>query len=259
MNDLYDAGASQSPTDAHGTQLVGISSPPDTLELARAAQRQLTDLAQQATESRGQVLQIFSAIEAHRQAGIPTTFDVATELEDTSDRLLDLLGRIHSSCDPYAAWADTRPVDTADRVDVVLGGAPANVVSRLDVHGAEDIEHFAMVSSATDAVVGIDPDGCIITWNHAAERLYGWSRAEALGQPISLIATPDAAEAVVNRCTRMLSGEAVEPFTDVRRHRDGTMIEVRITPTAIFTADGTVVAAVAVHTPNRRHTDAAAA
>jgi PAS domain S-box-containing protein len=256
MNDLYDAGASQSPTEASGSQLGSSSSLPDTLELARATQRQLADLAQQASESRGQVLQIFSAIEAHRQAGIPTTFDVATELEDTSDRLLDLLGRIHSSCDPYTAWADTRP---GDAVDVIPLGAPANMVTRLDVHGADDVEHFAMMSSATDAVIGIDPDGLIITWNHAAERLYGWSQQEALSQPVTLIATDDAAEAVMVRCDKVLAGETVEPFVDVRRHRDGTMVEVRITPTAIFTADGTVVAAVAVHTPNRRHTDAAAA
>jgi PAS domain S-box-containing protein len=259
MNDLYDAAASQSPTAGSTTQLGGSSSPPDTLELARAAQRQLADIARQADESRGQVLQIFSAIEAHRQAGIPTTFDVATELEDTSDRLLDLLGRIHSSCDPYAAWADTRPAEAVKAVDVIPLGAPANMVTRLDVHGADDVEHFAMMSSATDAVIGLDANGRIITWNSAAERLYGWSRSEAVGNLISLIASADAAEAVQVRCDKVLAGETVEPFTDVRRHRDGTMIEVRITPTAIFTADGTVVAAVAVHTPNRRHTDAAAA
>jgi PAS domain S-box-containing protein len=252
MNDLDGAAAPISATTHDGNQWGGCGSPPQTLALARAAQHQLADLARQADQTRGQVLQIFSAIEAHRQAGIPTTFDVAGELEDTSDRLLDLMGRIHNACDPYTAWAATEPATTTvapSRVGV------ANVVTRVEVHGSEDVEHFAMVSSATDAVIGVDPDGRIITWNEAAERLYGWSRPEAIGHPISLIASEDAAEAVVARCDRVLSGQTVDPFVDERRHRDGTMVEVRITPSAIFTADGTVVAAVAVHSPNRRQTD----
>ena len=256
MNDLYDAAASPQATSDAGNQWGRSDLPPQTLELARAAQRQLAVLAQQADESRGQVLRIFSAIEEHRRAGIPTTFDVATELDDTSDQLLDLLGRIQTSCDPYTAWADTRPVDLTS--EPIAGGDGASMVTRVDVEGSQDVEHFALVSSATDAVIGVDPDGRIITWNAAAERLYGWSRHEAIGHRISLIASENSADEVVARCERVLSGQTVEPFVDVRRHRDGTMIEVRITPTAIFTADGTVVAAVAVHCPNRRQTDAAA-
>ena len=255
MNDLYDAAASPQATSVAGNQWGRSDLPPQTLELARAAQRQLAVLAQQADESRGQVLRIFSAIEEHRRAGIPTTFDVATELDDTSDQLLDLLGRIQASCDPYTAWADTRPDETTSGPTVAPS---AHVIARVEVAGAGDVEHFALVSSATDAVIGVDPDGRIITWNAAAERLYGWSRHEAIGHRISLIASENAADEVVARCERVLSGQTVEPFVDVRRHRDGTMIEVRITPTAIFTADGTVVAAVAVHCPNRRQTDAAA-
>lgn len=255
MNDLDGAAAPISATANDQNPWGTSSSPPQTLALARAAQRQLTDLARQADQSRGDVLRIFSAIEAHRQAGVPTTFDVATELDDTSDRLLDLLGRIHSSCDPYAAWADTRPDETTSGPTVAPG---AHVIARVEVAGAGDVEHFAMVASATDAVIGVDPLGNIITWNAAAERLYGWSRPEALGQPISLIASETAAQHVVTRCRDLIAGQGVEPFADVRRRRDGTQIEVWITPTAVFTADGTVVAAVAVHCPNRRQTDVAA-
>ena len=257
MNDLDGAAAPISATDYDSNQWGGGQSPPQTLALARAAQRQLADLARQTDQARGQVLQIFSTIEAHRQAGIPTTFDVATELDDTSDKLLDLLGRIHSSCDPYTAWAATR-VDELAETTAPASPAPdagAHAIARIEVDGSEDVEHFAMVSSATDAVIGVDPDGRIITWNSGAEQLYGWSRPEALGHPISLIASAESAEVVVARCRDVIVGQPVEPFVDVRQHRDGTSFEVHITPTAIFTADGTVVAAVAVHRPNRRQSD----
>ena len=203
MNDLDGAAAPLSATTQDGNQWGGCESPPQTLAAARAARRQLTDLARQAEQTRGQVLGIFCAIDAHRRAGIPTPFDVAVELDDTSDRLLDLLGRIHNACDPYTAWAAAELDDTTDAPSPA--GA-ANVVARVAVHGSEDVEHFAMVSSATDAVIGVDPDGRIITWNEAAERLYGWSRPEAIGHPISLIASDDAAEAVIARCDRVLSG-----------------------------------------------------
>jgi PAS domain S-box-containing protein len=251
MNDLDDASASL-PTTTYGDTLLGeAGSPPQTLALARAAQRQLADLARQADQTRGTVLRIFSSIEAHRQAGVPTTFDVAVELDDTTDRLLDLMGRIHDASDPYTAWASATDDEPAAQPPAESPG----IVVSVDVEGLEGVEHFAMVTSATDAVIGVDAHGRIVSWNSEAERLYGWSRSDALGRPISLIASDEAAADVVARCRRVLEGEKVRPFVGVRRHRDGTAVEVRITPTAVFTSDGTVVAAVAVHCPNRRQTD----
>ncbi|PFG72837.1 PAS domain-containing hybrid sensor histidine kinase/response regulator [Tepidiforma thermophila] len=66
-----------------------------------------------------------------------------------------------------------------------------------------------VVESSTEAVIAIGRDGRIESWNRAAEELYGWTAAEALGQPFTMILPPEEAERGAALFARLLSGEAL--------------------------------------------------
>ena len=100
-----------------------------------------------------------------------------------------------------------------------------------------------IVESSDDAIISQDLNGVITFWNAAAERIYGYTAAEAVGRPILLIipAGRDHEEAEVLR--RIRNGERVPPFDTVRRHKNGASIPVALTVSPICDTDGRVVGA----------------
>jgi PAS domain S-box-containing protein len=101
----------------------------------------------------------------------------------------------------------------------------------------------AIVDSSDDAIVGLDLGGNITSWNPAAERLYGYTVQEAVGQPITLIVPDDmygAEEAVL---ARVAKGEIVQHFETLRRHRDGTLLPISLTVSPICTETGEIIGA----------------
>ena len=111
------------------------------------------------------------------------------------------------------------------------------------------------VLSSTDAIFSIGPDRIIRTWNPGAERLYGYSAAEAIGQPLSIIHDTDKIAEFGSLFARTIAGEAIVLET-VRRHKDGRLIPVGINGSPIFDQEGRVVGVAAVHrdmTENRAH------
>ena len=113
--------------------------------------------------------------------------------------------------------------------------------SRLQVHH-EQQRLAALVEHSSDAIVTESPDGRIIGWNGAAERLLGHSAAEALGQVgATLLLPPDRqplAHAVRERIGR---GEPVEPFDQVLLHKDGRRLEMSVAVSPIVGPGGDLV------------------
>ena len=70
----------------------------------------------------------------------------------------------------------------------------------------------AIVASSDDAIVSKTLDGIITAWNHAAERIFGWTAAEAVGQPITLIIPPDRLAEEDELLARIRRGERVDHF-----------------------------------------------
>src|SRR5580658_2534783 len=99
----------------------------------------------------------------------------------------------------------------------------------------------AVVESSYDAIVSLTPQGVILTWNHGAERMYGYSTDEAIGQSI-LVLSPLGQPVEGSRLLEMVErGDAVEQFETVRAKKDGTQIHVAITLSPIKDSDGRVV------------------
>jgi PAS domain S-box-containing protein len=79
----------------------------------------------------------------------------------------------------------------------------------------------AIVESSDDAIIGETPDDIVTSWNRAAERIFGYSAAEMVGQPFSRLGPPDRTDEHDEILRRILNGERVVTFELVRRHKDG--------------------------------------
>jgi PAS domain S-box-containing protein len=104
----------------------------------------------------------------------------------------------------------------------------------------------AVVASSMDAVFSIDTNARIQTWNSAAEQLYGYTAAEAIGQPLGLLAPDPANYAPGTRFQRVLQGEQIY-FETSRRRKDGSLVEVGISSGPIRDSSGHVVGVSVVH------------
>ncbi|MGP4669593.1 sensor histidine kinase [Agrobacterium pusense] len=110
---------------------------------------------------------------------------------------------------------------------------------------AHDAEAFlaAIVASSDDAIVSKTLDGIITTWNLSAERLFGYSAAEAVGQPITILIPEDRLDEEPAIIARIKAGERVDHFETIRRRKDGTLIDISLTISPIKARDGTILGA----------------
>jgi PAS domain S-box-containing protein len=106
----------------------------------------------------------------------------------------------------------------------------------------KDLQHLALIVENTDdVIVGRDLDGLVTSWNAAAERLFGYTAEEMIGRPISRLLPPDRRNEEPEILTRLRQGERIEHYETVRRAKDGRLIEVSLTSSAIKDANGKVI------------------
>jgi PAS domain S-box-containing protein len=113
-------------------------------------------------------------------------------------------------------------------------------------HNPDDvaIRHFArVVESSDDAIVSKDLNGIITSWNKAAERMFGYAAAEAIGQSIRMIIPSDrqAEEDLV--LARIRAGEAIRHFETIRLRKDGRLVPISLSVSPILDDAGRVVGA----------------
>jgi PAS domain S-box-containing protein len=99
----------------------------------------------------------------------------------------------------------------------------------------------AMVESSDDAMVTGDGNGIITTWNGGAERLYGYSTAEAIGMPVAVLSAPECPEEVPEIIRKIMRGESIQHHTSERIRKDGTRITVDISLSPIRNERGAVI------------------
>jgi PAS domain S-box-containing protein len=101
----------------------------------------------------------------------------------------------------------------------------------------------AIVESSDDAIVSKDLTGVIMSWNRGAERIFGYTAAEAVGQSVTMLIPTernDEEPAILNRIRR---GERVDHYQTVRRRKDGALIDVSLSVSPIADETGTIVGA----------------
>ncbi|HYO26108.1 MAG TPA: PAS domain S-box protein [Lacipirellulaceae bacterium] len=142
-----------------------------------------------------------------------------------------------------------RPIDdsaapirdsTGTIVGVVLVFRDATEARR----SAEVAERFAaIVEHSDDAIIGESVDGMITSWNAAAERLYGYSAGEAVGQPIAMLTPADKRDELSELLSRLRAGTGVSGHETTRLRKDGSVVDVSITISPIRDRDGEVIGA----------------
>src|SRR5437660_2846118 len=101
----------------------------------------------------------------------------------------------------------------------------------------------AIVDSSDDAIISKTLDGVITSWNKSAERMFGYTREEAVGQHITLIIPEDRRDEEAKIVERLRRGERVDQFETVRLRKDGTLLELSLTISPVKDAAGRVIGA----------------
>jgi len=104
----------------------------------------------------------------------------------------------------------------------------------------------AVVESSNDAIIGKTLDGIITSWNSGAERIFGFMREEAIGQPISIIVPKEYADEEKMLLERVRNGIFVKHYETARRRNDGQLIDVSVSISPIKDQGGNVVGAAAI-------------
>ena len=99
----------------------------------------------------------------------------------------------------------------------------------------------AVVESSNDAIITKLLDGTITGWNGAAERLFGFTAAEAIGKSINIIVPPDRRDEVRNIVERISRGEPIEHYETSRVRKDGRTVDVSLSISPIRSASGKIV------------------
>jgi PAS domain S-box-containing protein len=99
----------------------------------------------------------------------------------------------------------------------------------------------AIVEGSGDAIVGIDVDGIIASWNPAAELLYGYTVNEAIGRPVRIVVPREMRSEMDEMFARLLNGEPVGHFETVLQSKFGKLLEVDLTMSPIRNSQGQVV------------------
>jgi PAS domain S-box-containing protein len=151
---------------------------------------------------------------------------------------LGALWALRANGDEFQIEASISQVDTA-------GGKMFTVILRdvTDRKKAEEARELlaAVVESSDDAIIGKTLDGTITSWNSGAQKVFGYSAAEAVGQSMRMLLPPDRVPEESDILARLRRGETVDHFETVRIRKDGKRIDISATISPIKDKSGAVV------------------
>ena len=153
------------------------------------------------------------------------------------------LGRIYGLC----AASFVLAVLLVDNVGLqaklarLLGTLRREAASEKNLRTEREGLFSAVVESSNDAIITKLLDGTITGWNGAAERLFGFTAAEAVGSSINIIVPPDRRSEVSNIVERIGRGEPIGLYETSRVHKDGRSIDVSLSISPIRSASGRIV------------------
>ncbi len=188
--------------------------------------------------------------------GQPTSSFVGPDAWPEFRRMLERIGPEGEThrYDARRLKKDGTPVDVSVTVSPIYDAAGAVVGASAigkditERKRAEQTRALAasIVQSADEAIYSADLDWKITTWNPGAEKLYGYSAAEIMGQTLDLLIRPDRLDETKQLRAKLMRGERVQQFETRRAKKDGALFDASITVSPIYDAAGAVVGVSAI-------------
>ncbi len=150
-----------------------------------------------------------------------------------------------------ALFLRTAPPSSEPLQEQFLGQQKLNEELRREITQREDAEQtlrrFAsIVESSDDAILSKTLDGIILSWNKAAEKLYGFSAEEMEGKSVSILVPQNMPDEVPEILARISRGERVDYYETVRQRKDGSLVDVSLMCSPLFDESGNIVGASAI-------------
>ena len=101
----------------------------------------------------------------------------------------------------------------------------------------------AIVESSDDAIVSKDLNGIIVSWNDAAQRMFGYTADEAIGKSIRMLIPADRQAEEDEVLAQIRRGSRIDHFETIRQRKDGSLLPISLTVSPIFDDDGRVIGA----------------
>jgi two-component system, LuxR family, sensor kinase FixL len=139
------------------------------------------------------------------------------------------------------------PIETEEGIMVLA--AVVDITERQAAESAlRESEHraralAAIVESSDDAIIGNTLDGVVTSWNMAAERIFGYSAEEMIGQSVLRLAAPGHADEMIEILNRIKRGERVHHYETMRRHKNGSILQISLSVSPVYDAAGRLIGA----------------
>ena len=156
---------------------------------------------------------------------------------------------------------DGRVIERFSKIQYLDGETAGRVWSFRDISESKKAEELrsrlaAIVESADDAIVSKTLQSIITSWNAGAERTFGYSAAEAIGQSITMLIPPDRIDEEADILARLNRGERIDHYETVRVRKDGSRIDVSLSVSPVKDGRGNIIGASKIArdiTQQRRH------
>ncbi len=174
-------------------------------------------------------------------------FDTAGVLVGAINMLVDITAREQAEERSEAVYADNARL---------LKAAELEIEQR---RGAEELsqQFAAVIESSDDAILTKNLDGVITSWNKGAERLFGYTAAETIGKSVTMLIPDERQDEEPEILGRIRRGERTDHYETVRRRKDGSLVDISLTVSAIRNRDGKIIGAskIARDITERRRTE----
>jgi PAS domain S-box-containing protein len=138
-----------------------------------------------------------------------------------------------------------KPHQPSEREQRILDQYTGNAVNLIERLRAEETKArlAAVIECSDDAIITKDLNGVITSWNPSAERIFGYTAEEAIGQPVTMLIPADRVDEEPAILERIRRGERTDHYETVRRRKDGTLLNISLTVSPLVDGHGNVVGA----------------